>query len=319
MGEGAHAATLTLLLPARARLSGDLSSQRLLSTWLGRGDRSAGEAGEAAQLARHFDVLPRGLPVAALTRQLDRRDAEHNLWLRADPAHLRADLGAGRLLACGELGLAEDEVEELLRALRPLFGDEGFPISAGTPARWYLMLPRDAKPPVFAPPDEVLGDDIFAHLPQGEAGRRWRRLLSEAQVVLHNHPVNARRAERGLPAVNSLWFWGAGALPDSVAVPGGSAVVSDEPVLCALAGRAALRRHATAAMSGDLLDAGVLIDLRALRSIDEFDLRWAEPIRVAQGLRKFESVWLDFADGVQWRWRAGHRWRLWRRAAVGLG
>jgi hypothetical protein len=318
MGEGAHAATLTLLLPARARLSGDLRSQPLLSTWLGRGDHGAGEAGEAAQLARHFDVLPRGLPVAALTRQLDRGDAGHELWLRADPAHVRADLGAGRLLACGELGLTPEDSDEVLRALKPLFGDEGFPISAGTPARWYLVLPRDAKLPAFAPPGEVLGDDIFAHLPQDEAGRRWRRLLSEAQVVLHNHPVNARRAERGLPAVNSLWFWGAGALPDSVAARGAHSVVSDEPLLLALAERAGLRRHATAAMGGELLAAGVVIDLRALRSVDEFDTRWAEPIRGALGSRRFESVWMDFADGAKWRWRAAHRWRVWRRAAMGL-
>jgi hypothetical protein len=319
MGEGAHAATLTLLLPARARLSGDLRSQRLLATWLARADRSASDAGDAAQLLRHFEVLPRGLPVAALTRQLDLHDAQPNAWLRADPAHLRADLGAGRLLACGDLGLSVQETDELLRALKPLFGDEGFPISAGTPARWYLMLPRDAQLPAFAPPDDVLGDDIFAHLPQGDAGRRWRRLLSEAQVLLHNHPVNARRVERGQPAVNSLWFWGAGTLPDSVAARGASAVVSDEPVLCALAERAGLRRHGTAAMTGELLDAGVVVDLRTLRSVDEFDYRWAEPIRVAQGARRFESVWLDFADGVQCRWHAAHRWRVWRRAAVALG
>jgi hypothetical protein len=320
MGERAPAATLVLLLPARARLGGDLRSQALLSTWLGRGDREAGEAGEQAQLLRHFELLPRGrLPVAALTRQLDRHDAEHHAWLRADPAHLRADLGAGRLLACGELGLAPADSEELLRALKPLFGDEGFPISAGTPARWYLMLPRDARLPAFAPPEEVLGDDIFAHLPEGDAGRRWRRLLSEAQVLLHNHPVNARRAERGLPAVNSLWFWGAGALPDSVAAPGAAVVVSDEPLLRALAAQAGLRHHATSAMSGELLDAGGIVDLRALRSVDEFDYRWAEPIRAAQSKRRFDTLWLDFADGAQWRWRTPHRWRLWRASASALG
>src|SRR3546814_17686782 len=50
----------------------------------------------------------------------------------------------------------------------------------------------------------------------GSEGRRWRVLLGEAQVVLHNHPRNARRAEQGRPPVNSLWFWGGGVLPDAV-------------------------------------------------------------------------------------------------------
>ena len=312
------ASTLTLLLPPRARLQGDLSRAPRLATMLGRGDRDSAAAGEDAQLVRHFDVLPRGLPVAALTREADCNDAALSQWLRADPAHVRADLGAGRMLACGELGLSRDDAEALVRALKPLFGDEGFPISVGDASRWYLMLPRDVRLPAFAPPQDVLGDDIFAHLPEGESGRRWRRLLSEAQVLLHNHPVNTRRAAAGLPAVNSLWFWGGGALPDTVRSPGATRVVSDEPLLCALAARAGLQCTPTTRMSGDLLDAGVIVDLRALRSIDDFDTRWAEPIALAQGARKFETLRLDFADGAQCRWRAAHRWRFWRRPAKAL-
>jgi hypothetical protein len=310
--------TLTLLLPPRERLQGDLARAPRLATLLGRGDPALAEAGEQPQLLRHFDVLPRGLPVAALTRQLDAGDAAHGQWLRADPAHVRADLGAGRMLACGELGLAREDAEALVQALKPLFGDEGFPISVGHASRWYLMLPGEVRLPPFAPPQEVLGDDIFAHLPQGEPGRRWRRQLSEAQVTLHHHPVNARRAAAGLPAVNSLWFWGGGALPDSVRAPGASAVVSDDPLLCALAARAGVSCHATAAMDASLLDGGALIDLRALRTIDDFDSRWAAPIALAQRARKFDTLLLDFADGAQWRWRAGHRWRLWRRPAKAL-
>lgn len=314
MSAGAQA-TLTLLLPARARLAGELHAQRGLATWLARGDQTRAEAGEHAQLLRHFQMLPRGLPTAALTRQLDRGDAQGHTWLRADPAHVRADLGAGRMLACGELGLSQEESDALLRVLKPLFGDEGFPISSGPPSRWYLMLPSQAQLPSFVPPDEVLGDDIFAHLPQGEAGRRWRRLLSEAQVVLHNHPVNAARAARGAPAVNSLWFWGPGTLPDSTAAAGVACVVSDDALLAALAWQAGVACHATSKMSGELLQAGALVDLRALRSVDEFDRRWVDPIRAALGRRKFDAVWLDFADGVQCRWRAAHRWRFWRRVA----
>ena len=34
--------------------------------------------------------------------------------------------------------------------------------------------------------------------------------------MLHNHPLNAQRIAAGLAPVNSLWFWGAGALPDHV-------------------------------------------------------------------------------------------------------
>src|SRR6202012_2362677 len=37
-----------------------------------------------------------------------------------------------------------------------------------------------------------------------------RRLQSEAQLVLHSHPVNEAREERDVPVVNSIWPSGCG-------------------------------------------------------------------------------------------------------------
>ena len=153
------------------------------------------------------------LPVAAITRAIDIADDTDAVWLRADPAHVRADLGMARMLACGELALDAQAAAELARPLRPLFGDEGFELSTPHPARWYLKLPVGAQLPAFAPPETTLGADLHAHLPAGELGRRWRKLLNEAQVLLHQHPLNRARAAAGLPEVNSVWFWGAGSLP----------------------------------------------------------------------------------------------------------
>ncbi|MGZ7354524.1 hypothetical protein ACXWRX_09325, partial [Streptococcus pyogenes] len=75
------------------------------------------------------------------------------------------------------------------------------------------------------------------HLPQGPQGRRWRVLINEAQVLLHQHPLNAERRAKGLPPVNSLWLWGAGRLPAQVrgAFEG---VIGDDLLLAALARRA---------------------------------------------------------------------------------
>src|SRR5690606_28233877 len=145
-------------------------------------------AGERAQLQRWFELLPRGWPVAAITRQRDAGDAVLHGWLRADPAYVRPDMTGARVLAIGELGLTQEEADALLQPLRPLFGDTGFPISAPVPSRWYLALPVESILPAFAPPEAVLGDDLFTHLPDGPEGRRWRALLNEAQVSLHNNP-----------------------------------------------------------------------------------------------------------------------------------
>jgi hypothetical protein len=266
---------------------------------LGRADRlPQGDAGERAQLLRHFDLLPRGWPVAALTRQADAGDAMGSAWLRADPAYVRPDLNGARLLAIGEgLRLEQADADAFLPALRPLFGDAGVLLDAPAPARWYLRMPREATFPAFAEPGEALGADLFEHLPEGAEGRRWRALLSEAQVVLHNHPRNAERAARGLPPVNSLWFWGGGVLPDHVRSPHGQ-VRTHDPVLQALA--------AASKAEGE---GSVLIDYRALATFDAGFLGWLDA--AARG--DVERLVIDFADGSRLAVEPRQRWRFWRR------
>jgi hypothetical protein len=303
------AAMATLLLPARARFAGQPLPDALARV-LGRADRLPdGEPGERAQLLRHFELLPRGWPVAALTRQRDAGDAAGASWLRADPAHVRPDINGARLLGIGEaLQLAQDDVDALLPALRPLFGDAGFTLDAPSPSRWYLRLPREAKLPAFADPADALGADLFEHLPDGQEGRRWRALLSEAQVVLHNHPHNADRVARGLPAVNSLWFWGAGVLPDHVRSPC-ARVRSEDLLLDALA-----RAAGNAGGKPGLEDGSVLVDYRALASFDAGFLAWID----AATDGKLARLTLDFADGMRREIRRGQRWRFWRRPAHDL-
>ncbi len=311
-------ARLTLLLPPRERLRLERALPTRLAQLLGRSDRQPDVAGGyEAQLLRQFDVLPRRIAVAPLTRQRDAGDAAYGVWLRADPAYVRADMACVRMLACGELGLTADEAESLLSALRPLFGDEGFPISAPLPSRWYLAIPAQSRLPPFAAPELALGDDLHVHMPAGDDGRRWRRLLNEAQVILHNHPVNAQRAAVGKLPVNSVWFWGAGALPDHVRAPG-LRVASEDAViqgLCRQAGITPLPPTPATLASGT----GTLaFDLRDLRQAEVLDSTWLEPAMSALVAGRFQSLRMDFADGALWDWRHAHRWRFWRRPASGL-
>ena len=307
-------AQLTLLLPARERLRGAPLPHALAAT-LGCADRSQAEAGLAAQLARHVDIVPNQVPAAALTRLVDsgEEDARQSAWLRADPAYVRPDINGVRLLAIGDtLGIEQADVDALLPALRPLFGDAGFTLDAPDPARWYLRLPRGTKLPPFASPADALGDDLFEHIPAGSEGRRWRTLLSEAQVVLHNHPYNALRQAQGKVAVNSLWFWGAGVLPHSVSWQTPT-LFSDDPVMrgLALAGK-------ITAMPLDLFKSfedDAVIDLRAGRDPAEVVGRWLAPAAAAS---RQHAVTFDFADGERFRLSSSHRWRFWRRPVEAL-
>lgn len=307
----------TLLLPSRSRFAGQAVPEAIART-LGRADRSqVGESGERAQLLRHFQLLPRGWPVAALTRGFDANDAPLSAWLRADPVYVRPDINGARLLAHDQaMQLGQDDIDALLPALRPLFGDTGFTIDAPTPTRWYLRLPRESKLPVFAAPADALGADLFEHLPEGPEGRRWRALLSEAQVVLHNHPHNAVRISAGKPPVNSLWFWGGGILPDHVTTPLAS-IHSDDTTLLALA--SAARAQAAPLPAGFApMAADTLHDLRAIRRVAALESDWLAPALAAVQRGELERLRLDFEDGTGFSIEKRQRWRFWRKPLTAL-
>lgn len=304
-------ATVTLLLPARDSFGG----QRLtadVAKALGRADR---ESVTGEQSARVFDILPRGWPVAAVTRQRDAGDAAvtASAWLRADPAYVRPDINGARLLAYGQaLALTREEVDELLRPLRPLFGDAGFPIDAPSTSRWYLRLPREARLPTFNGPDEALGADLFEHLPEGPEGRRWRALLSEAQVVLHNHPVNSQRAASGRPPVNSLWFWGGSTLPDHVTTLY-TTILSDDDAVQAFAAVAKASAAALPPRYAAATGERSLFDLRRSRDLSPLQSQWIEPSLGDLRAGAIDTLVLDFSDGARFTLRANQRWRFWRR------
>ena len=163
--------------------------------------------------------------------------------------------------------------------------------------------------PSFAAPDEALGDDLFEHIPAGAEGRRWRSLLSETQVVLHNHPHNVWRQSVGKPPVNSRWFWGGGVLPHAVTWTAPT-LYSDDPCLLGLALAGNIQGMPLDQCHG--FDDDALVDVRALRDPHRIIGDWLQPaLSAAAG----KDVCLDFADGAVFRLAASQRWRFWRRCS----
>ncbi len=301
----------TFLLPAAARFGGQQTSIAIARA-LGRADRGPRQQeGRRAQLLRHFELTPKHWAIAALMRQAEAGDAVGACWLRADPAHVRPDINGVRLLACGEmLALDDSDRAAFVPALKPLFGDAGFEIDAPSPSHWYLRLPREAKLPEFAEPDDALGADLFDHLAEGSEGRRWRVLLGEAQVLLHNHPWNARRAAQGKPQVNSLWCWGGGVLPDTVRSPHAAACSEDEPAH-ALAHAAGIAQPMPDRFE-DCAD-DVVFDLHGARDLAKLDEAWLRPACEALRRGGLAHLALDFADGNRYGLARSQRWRFWRK------
>lgn len=303
-------AKATLLLPARSRFPvAALPAQ--VAAALGRAEHSSAAAGELAQLRRHFTATPGDWSAAALTREIDAGDAAGGFWLRADPATIVPDMQGARMMASAEtLRLEQSDVDALLPTLQPLFAGFGFQLDAPTPSRWYLRLPEDTPLPAFAAPETVLGDDLFSHLPDGEHGRRWRALLTEAQVVLHQHAWNEARIAQGKRAVNSLWFWGAGTLPEAVHTTHAQ-VRSRDALLQGLARMAGVRLDGEQSVDA-------LVDLRQLRSLEQLTRDAITPLLDAMKRGELAELLLDFEDGASYRLTRGQRWQFWKKPVATL-
>ena len=125
------------------------------------------------------------------------------------PVHLHLGTEQVTLTDPDALALDAGDARSLFDALQPLFGDAGFALHWGDAQRWYVEHPSLAEL-ATASLDRVVGRNIDAWLPDARTSRAWQRLLSEAQMLLHGHEVNARREASGLAAVNSLWLSGCG-------------------------------------------------------------------------------------------------------------
>ena len=300
------AANLHLLLPPPRHWPAGWPD--VLGAAMGRADRL--DDGADAALGRLFG-LP-GIPASAALSRLGEGDVDLGevqcaRWLRADPAWIRADINGARLLGIGPM-LAPDaaDVDAFRPGLEALFEGEGIGFSMPHPARAYLMIDGDEALPRFSTPSEALGADPFDHRPEGGDARRWRRLDSEAQVFLHQHPWQATRQQRGRHPMNALWFWGDQPLPDAVTsqVP---MLASDDPLLRGLGRLANLPVEAVP----DAWRPGVqgVVDLRG-QPVSTLVEGWLRP--ALDGLGRNAMQWIC-EDGPVLLMRRAQRWRVWRR------
>ena len=297
---------LHLWLPALAHFEPAHPLRQLLA----RADRlSDGTAGYLAGLGDYFRGIDANPPAAALTREYIAGDAGDAMWLSADPAWVQPDMNGVRLLACGQLQLAMAEARALAETLQPVFDEADLRLEISTPDRWHLRVPSNIPLPTFAAPEQAMGEDLAQHLPPGPEGRRWRLLLNDCQVLLHQHPLNAERRARGLAPVNSLWLWGGGSLPGHLHSDL-CGVITDDLLLSALAKRAGLARQTRSVEVITAALPGWLIDLQDQPAGDIERLWWP----VLRTLFGRQSVVLHFASGERWRRNSWHRWRVWRGA-----
>jgi hypothetical protein len=153
----------------------------------------------------------RAHPSAALTRSGESQRISTEVWAHLQCVHFAAGLNdlAGMLLE-GDAKLSDEERTHLAAALEELLRADGYELHSTRRGDWLVRVPRTLEARTLAP-EIAFAAPLDRALPQGRDAAALRRLMTEMQMVLHEHPVNLRRARAGLPTANAVWLWGIGA------------------------------------------------------------------------------------------------------------
>jgi hypothetical protein len=181
---------------------------------------------------RHDEALvPRDLPEFDWLRQqfgLPGDDAleAHAAWSHAiepgswllTPSHVKIGLDHALLTDPSDLALTPQEAQALADVAASSLAEHGFKLHSPSPGAWFLNGERELDLQAHGW-RMAAGRNVDAYLPSGPDARLWRRMLSEVQMLWHQHPVNLAREQRGAQPVNMLWLEGrATRLPTGAAV-----------------------------------------------------------------------------------------------------
>jgi len=282
--------------------------------------------------------LPEGAPYAAfrlLGEAAGPGDAPADAcWVCADPVHLRFHQEKLILADSGSFGIELAEAQALAGELNRHFSDVGvFHVAAAE--RWYLQLSAATRlgeldvPPLSA----IAGRLVERQLPETQQTGWLRKLLNEAQMVLHGHPANTARQEQGRLPINSLWLWGAGALPARTESDF-DGVWSTHPLALGLGRAAGVPTHGVPPDAAALLahaanETHHLVVLEDLQGPVQYqngedyrsallalEARWFAPLRQALASGRISRLRLEASTAyaaLAWESSRAEQWKLWRR------
>lgn len=306
-----------------------------LATLLARGSqKKLPDDSMDAWLCRSFGVEKQhDWPVAALTLLADGSNSGGDFWLLAEPVHLQLQRDRLVLADAGNLDITQEEANSLTAALNEHFADAGLSFFPTRPGHWHLRL---THPPAHLQThslETAIGRNIRNILPGGPDGKRWHGLLNEIQMLLHRHPVNEAREQRGLPPVNSIWPWGGGVLPANP-TPHFTHIWADHALARGLAVATATPCASVPETAVEWLPAAQagshhLVVLDALRTpalhgdvhlwretLIQLEKDWFGPLRQALSRGKISRLTLTAFDSGQARSFSASRtdlWKIWLR------
>ena len=275
-----------------------------LELLVARGRRTRAEPQPFQRWLQHAFAVEGRLPAGALSLVGAGGAPGGDVWTRADPVHMQVLRDRVVLAPADAFPLAREDAEALCDAINRHFSDR-VELRALDGSRWCARLDREI--------------DVGDEPPGGMAGREATQragdvLLTEIQMLLHAHPVNAAREARGEPAVNSLWFWGAGRLPGRTRGRWQS-VASDDPLARGLARHSGATARALPDGATQWLSTAEGRHLAVLDATQsDLEGAWFAPLAAALRAERIGMLSLHVPDaGLSIETVRGDLRRFWRR------
>ena len=221
----------------------------------------------------------------------------------ATPVHLSAGMRSVTMAADGILSLAPGEAAALSADFNRVFDGAGVRLSVGRGALLSCLFDERIEA-ATRDPEEVAGNDVFGFQPTGPDGARLRRLMSEMEMWLFDHPVNRARSSQERQPITGLWLWGGGPTGEALPPVRGWCAGQD-PLFAAFGSEYEYPRAA---------GGGVVVCAEQPGSNEWFDVerRWLVPAVAALGSGRLKRLDLSAADR-RFSVGKGSNLRFWRR------
>ena len=106
--------------------------------------------------------------------------------------------------------LSSEESINYLNALQTQISDFGVTFYPGVGPHNIMVMNSKPFTIRLTSPNELIGEGIRKFMPVDAEFKDLIYIINQAQIILHNHPVNKKRKLENLDYANSIWLWGNG-------------------------------------------------------------------------------------------------------------
>ena len=106
--------------------------------------------------------------------------------------------------------LSSEESINYLNALQTQISDFGVTFYPGVGPHNIMVMNSKPFTIRLTSPNELIGEGIRKFMPVDAEFKDLIYIINQAQIILHNHPVNKKRKLESLDYANSIWLWGNG-------------------------------------------------------------------------------------------------------------